>query len=95
MASKRLTKTQIVKNISKEVEASKDLIELVVDSFLDQIAGGVREGRPVYIDNFGIFSYKTPRSRKIHSLITGDLEVQTERKSVRFKPAKKLRETIA
>ena len=89
-----MTKKEIVKQISDDLELTqlkvKDIVQKTFDSILETL---LQEGR-IELRNFGVFEVKRRKARKARNPRTGEA-VEVEAKRVPFfKPGKELRDRV-
>ena len=89
-----MTKKEIVKQISDDLELTqlkvKDIVQKTFDSIVDTL---LREGR-IELRNFGVFEVKRRKARKARNPRTGE-PVDVEPKNVvTFKPGKEMEEKV-
>ena len=89
-----VTKKEIVKQISDELELTqlkvKDIVQKTFDSIVETL---LREGR-IELRNFGVFEVKRRKARKARNPRTGE-PVEVEPKNVvTFKPGKEMEERV-
>jgi nucleoid DNA-binding protein len=89
-----VTKKEIVKQISDDLELTqlkvKDIVQKTFDAIVDTL---LREGR-IELRNFGVFEVKRRKARKARNPRTGD-PVDVEPKNVvTFKPGKEMEEKV-
>ena len=90
----QVTKKEIVKQISDELELTqlkvKDIVQKTFDSIVETL---LREGR-IELRNFGVFEVKRRKARKARNPRTGE-PVEVEPKNVvTFKPGKEMEEKV-
>ncbi len=84
-----MTKAEIVNEIAKELDhLDKKEIQMVVDSFMENIKGSLAKGNPVYLRGFGSFIIKH-RAEKAARNITKNTTMTIPAHNIpAFKPAK-------
>jgi nucleoid DNA-binding protein len=90
----QVTKKEIVKQISDDLELTqlkvKDIVQKTFDAIVDTL---LREGR-IELRNFGVFEVKRRKARKARNPRTGE-PVDVEPKNVvTFKPGKEMEEKV-
>lgn len=89
-----MTKKEIVKSISEELDITqlktKQIVQLIFDKIVDTL---VDEGR-IELRNFGVFEVKTRASRKARNPRTGDPVFVREKRVVVFKPGKAMEDRV-
>jgi nucleoid DNA-binding protein len=89
-----VTKKEIVKQISEEIELTqlktKEIVQKTFDAIIDAL---VEEGR-IELRNFGVFAVKRRKARKARNPRTGDKVDVPEKFVVTFKPGKEMEEKV-
>ncbi len=89
-----MTKKEIVKQISEEIELTqlktKEIVQKTFDAIIDAL---VEEGR-IELRNFGVFAVKRRKARKARNPRTGDKVDVPEKFVVTFKPGKEMEEKV-
>lgn len=90
-----MIKRDLVTKISKETNLVQDDVKVVVQRVLDSIIESLQNGENVELRNFGVFEVQTRHSRVGRNpKKPEDTVVIPERKVVKFKPGKVMKETI-
>ena len=94
MANRKLTKAEIVENLSEKSSVNKREIHILVDSIFEEIKKALTEDKIVELRGFGTFEIRTRRGRsKARNPKTGEiLEVEDHGAAV-FRPGKELKES--
>jgi DNA-binding protein HU-beta len=91
---KIMNKTELVNNVAEAANITKVEAEKVVKSVLDSIAKALANDESVILIGFGSFSVTTRAARTGRNPQTGK-EIQiAEKKVVKFRPGKKLTDSI-
>jgi integration host factor subunit beta len=89
-----VTKKEIVKKISEEIELTqlktKDIVQRTLDAIVQTL---VTEGR-IELRNFGVFEVKRRAARKARNPRTGDKVFVPPKNVVTFKPGKEMEELV-
>ena len=89
-----MTKKEIVKAISEELNLpqlkTKEIVQKTFDAIIDTL---VRESR-IELRNFGVFEVKKRAARKARNPRTGDPVEVAEKYVVTFKPGKEMEERV-
>ncbi len=89
-----MTKKEIVKQISEEIELTqlktKEIVQKTFDAIIDAL---VEDGR-IELRNFGVFAVKRRKARKARNPRTGDKVDVPEKFVVTFKPGKEMEEKV-
>ena len=59
-----MTKADIIKDIQKKTNLSRDLIKLVIDSFMETVKENMSQGENIYLRGFGSFLLKERKEKK-------------------------------
>lgn len=92
-----VTKAELVEKVVEDVahrELSKAAVNEVVDSVFDNIAKAVRKDKRFTYPGFGTFSVRTRKARVGRNPQTGEEIKIKASKTVGFKPAPVLKETL-
>lgn len=83
-----MTKAEIVNEVAKATGAQKELVQKIVESFMEQIKISLEKGNPVYLRGFGSFIIKH-RAEKAARNITKNTTMTIPAHNIpAFKPAK-------
>ncbi len=89
-----MTKKEIVKQISEELELTqlktKEIVQKTFDAIIDTL---LQEGR-IELRNFGVFEVKRRKARKARNPRTGEKVDVGPKTVVTFKPGKEMEEKI-
>ena len=88
-----MSRAEIIRRLKqKNPELSKSIINIVIDSFCENIRKAILNGKNIEIRGFGTFFIKRlKRNLSARNPKTGELIYVPERKKIRFKPSKKLK----
>lgn len=90
-----MIKRDLVLRISKETGLVQADVREVVQRLLDGIVEGLQDGETIELRNFGVFEIQSRQSRVGRNpKKPEDTVVIPERKVVKFKPGKVMKETI-
>ncbi len=89
-----MTKSRLIKEVSKKMNLSKKEAEKIVKVFLESIQDTLQSGKHVRFTGFGTFDLLTRKERKGRHPQTGQEIVIPANKTIKFKPGKSLREKI-
>ncbi|MBU2573694.1 MAG: HU family DNA-binding protein [Elusimicrobia bacterium] len=84
-----MNRLEIIREISKHLTTEKDAKTAVLKTF-ELMAGALRSNEKVVISNFGTFRVKERLPRPARNPRTNQRVMVGPRKSIRFKPSKKL-----
>jgi len=84
----KMTKADIVANISEKLGLDKGDVQSAVENFMSEIKGSLEKGENVYLRGFGSFIVKT-RAEKTGRNISKNIAVKIPAHNIpAFKPAK-------
>lgn len=90
-----MTKKEIVKHISDQLNLSQQDVKKVVQETFDAvIAALANEGR-IELRNFGVFEVKQRKARKARNPRTGEEVFVPAKRVVTFKPGKEMEQLVA
>ena len=84
-----MNRLEIIREISKHLTTEKDAKTAVLKTF-ELMAAALRSNEKVVISNFGTFKVKERMPRSARNPKTNQRVMVGPRKSIRFKPSKKL-----
>jgi len=92
MASRKLTKAEIIERINEETELSRTDIHSVIDSLFDILKEGLSNDQVIELRGFGTFEIRTRKGReRARNPKTGEIvPVDTHGVAV-FRPGKELK----
>jgi integration host factor subunit beta len=89
----KLTKAEIVENISEQTDVSKKDIQFIIDSFFSQVKSALLEDRVVEFRGFGTFEVRTRKGReRARNPKTGETVRVQNHGVVVFRPGKELKD---
>jgi nucleoid DNA-binding protein len=89
----KLTKAEIVEQISEETNFTKKQIHLIVDCFFENVKTALLEDRVIEFRGFGTFEIKTRKGReKARNPKTGQTVSVEDHGVVSFRPGKELKD---
>ena len=90
-----LTKRDLIVRISEETDMVQQSVLHVVQKLLDYISDALTKGSNVELRNFGVFEVKVRKERMGRNPKQPDKDVRIPARAVvKFKPGKKMRETV-
>jgi nucleoid DNA-binding protein len=90
-----MTKRDIVVKIAKDTGLIQEDVQLVVQQLLDNITAALVDGEHIEFRDFGVFEVAVRKSRVGRNPRKPDSEVVIpDRKVVKFKPGKKMKELV-
>jgi len=90
-----MTKQQLIDTIATSSERDKKEIAEIVDSLLTAVAKAIAGGQRVDLRGFGSFVPKETKARQGRNPQTGEAIQIAAKKTVSFKPAKDLEQSLA
>ena len=91
-----MTKRDLVVRISEETGMIQQDVYAVIQKMLDYIVEGLAKGETIEFRNFGVFEVRTRKQRIGRNPNRPEMVVTIpERKVVKFKPGKELKERVA
>jgi DNA-binding protein HU-beta len=93
--SKRMTKQQLIEQVSAKTELKKSEAEIAVDCVLALIAEALRSNERVDLRGFGSFVVKERKERQGRNPRTGETITIAAKRDASFKPSKELTATLA
>ncbi len=94
MAREKLSKAEIVENISPLVKTSKKSIHRIIDLFFDQIKAGLLSDRIIELRGLGTFEIRTRKGRKARNPKTGDSVIVSNHGVAHFRPGRELKQKV-
>lgn len=90
-----MTKSVLIEKVSEKVEGlTLKQTEIVVDTVFDSIKDALKKGEKVEIRGFGNFRLKQRQPRKARNPKTGESVEVPQKKAIRFKVGKALKEAL-
>jgi nucleoid DNA-binding protein len=90
-----LTKRELVARIAMETGIIQQDVQAVLQKSLDYIVDSLVQGRNVEFRDFGVFQVKSRKARQGYNPARPEEKVEIpERRVVRFKPGKKMKEVV-
>lgn len=89
-----MTKKEIVKTISEELNLTQLKTKEIVQKTFDAIVETLVKERRIELRNFGVFEVKKRKARKARNPRTGDDVEVKEKYVVTFKPGKEMEEKV-
>ena len=90
-----MTKKEIVRAISEEIDVTQAIVKEVVQKTFDAILDSLARGERVELRNFGVFDLRVRASRMARNLSTGEQVFVPEKTVVMFKPSKEMDKRVA
>ena len=89
-----MTKAELVDAVAKQADLSKAKAQETIEATFDNIAKAVKKDKKFLVPGFGTFSVTKRKARKGRNPRTGEVIKIKASKSVKFKPASKLKNMI-
>ena len=89
------TKKELIDSIANRTGVTKSLAERVLNATLAEIERALFEGQPVTLNGFGAFELKKRKARTGRNPRTGEPVEIAASKTVAFKPAKALKDSLS
>jgi DNA-binding protein HU-beta len=89
-----MTKAELVEAVAKAVDLSKAKAQEAIDATFDEVAKAIKKDKKFLVPGFGSFAVTKRKARKGRNPKTGEEIKIKASKSVRFKPAAKLKEAV-
>ncbi|MGN0210133.1 MAG: HU family DNA-binding protein [Muribaculaceae bacterium] len=94
MKRSKMTKADIVNEISKSTGIEKALVLETVEKFMQVVKDSLAEGENVYLRGFGSFIIKTRSEKTARNISKNTTLIIPEHKIPAFKPAKVFMEEV-
>ena len=89
-----MTKAELVDEVARVVQLTKNQSETIVNSVFDSIVDSLRAGQKIELRGFGSFRLRSRKSRTGRNPKTGEKVEVPSKKIPYFKPGKELKELI-
>ncbi len=89
-----MNKSEIIARVASETGMSQGVLDIALNKVLKCISSSLAAGDDVSLAGFGNFSVKSRKERQGRNPRTGEAITIAASKSVRFKPAKVLKEAV-
>jgi integration host factor subunit beta len=90
-----MTRSALIEKVAQKVDwLTLKQTEIVIETVFDSIKDALKKGEKIEIRGFGNFRLKERRPRKARNPKTGESVDVPEKKAVRFKAGKELKETL-
>lgn len=90
-----MTRSALIEKVAQKVDwLTLKQTEIVIETVFDSIKDALKRGEKIEIRGFGNFRLKERRPRKARNPKTGESVDVPEKKAVRFKAGKELKETL-
>jgi DNA-binding protein HU-beta len=89
-----MTKAELIDAVAKAADLSKAKAQIAIDATFDEVAKAIKKDKKFLVPGFGSFAVTKRKARKGRNPKTGEEIKIKASKSVRFKPAAKLKEAV-
>lgn len=89
-----MTKAELIEAVAKDADISKAKAQEVVEATFEKISKAIKKEKKFLVPGFGSFSVTKRKARKGRNPRTGEQIKIKASKSVRFKPATKLKNML-
>ena len=90
-----MTKKEIVRRISDQLNLSQQDVKKVVQETFDAVTNALATEGRIELRNFGVFEVKERKARKARNPRTGEEVFVPSKKVVTFKPGKEMEQSVA
>jgi len=88
----KLTKAEIIDNISSKVDLNRKDIHYIIDEFFDEIKNALQDDRVIELRGFGTFEVRTRKGReKARNPKTGEIVPVKDHGVAAFRPGRELK----
>lgn len=89
-----MTKAELVENVALQTRMTKKAAGELIDVIFDNIGKAVKAEDRFSYPGFGTWSIRTRKARKIRNPVTGEPMKLKATKTIGFRPAKELKDTL-
>jgi DNA-binding protein HU-beta len=89
-----MTKAELVEAVADQTRMTKKAVAEFIDVVFDNIGGAVKKDSRFSYPGFGTWSMRTRKARKIRNPQTNEIMKLKATKTIGFRPAKELKETL-
>lgn len=89
-----MTKAELVENVALQTRMTKKAAGELIDVIFDNIGKAVKAENRFSYPGFGTWSIRTRKARKIRNPVTGEPMKLKATKTIGFRPAKELKDTL-
>ncbi len=90
-----MNKSEIIAKMAEEADITKPVADKALTAFQDAVRASLKNGKKVSLIGFGSFSVSERNARKGRNPQTGEEMEIPASKTVKFTPAKGLKETVS
>ncbi|MCX6703819.1 MAG: HU family DNA-binding protein [Candidatus Woesebacteria bacterium] len=95
MLLRRMTKTDLIDQVSRKAHLTKKAAEEAVEVFLDEVGRVLAKGEKVVLSGFGTFRVITMKGKTVKIPKTEKMVTIKSHRSPRFTPGKKLKRQVS
>ena len=89
-----MTKAELIDAVAKATDLSKAKAQEAIDATFDAVAKAIKKDKKFLVPGFGSFAVTKRKARKGRNPRTGEVIKIKASKSVKFKPAAKLKDAV-
>lgn len=89
-----MTKADIIKEIQEKTNLNRDVIKIVVDSFMDSVKDNMARGENIYLRGFGTFLLKERKEKKARIITKNETIIVPPHFKPFFKPAPEFSKSV-
>jgi DNA-binding protein HU-beta len=89
-----MTKAELVESVAQQAHLTKKSAAELIDVVFDNIGKAVKADARFSYPGFGTWSIRTRKARKIRNPVTGEPMKLKQTKTIGFRPAKELKDTL-
>ena len=89
-----MTKSEVVKEVSKSTGIEANTVMAVVEGFMEAVKGSLAKENNVYLRGFGTFEVKTRKQKTARNIAKNTTVVIPEHKVPAFKPCEDFKKMV-
>lgn len=89
-----MNETQIVETIARYLFLTKTEVKETLDFMVDEFAEKLKNGKRIYIRNFGSLARVKRKKRRVRNVETGKMMTIPEHFTIEFRPSPALKEKV-
>jgi DNA-binding protein HU-beta len=82
-----MTKADIIKDIQDRTNLNRDVIKIIIDSFMESVKENMSKGENIYLRGFGTFLLKERKEKKARIITKNETIIVPPHYKPFFKPA--------
>lgn len=90
-----ITKKELIDRIAEATQAKRVVVKKIIQAFLDEVTGELREGNRLEFRDFGVFETRTRASRVAQNPKTLERVEVPEKRTVKFKMGRQMKDILA